>query len=84
MNPDYDFSKDNFPHMSFRNINLSGVECRVMRISFTGELCYEINNPSAYANQLWEICISKGRNLILLPMAQKLCMFCGLKKVLSL
>ena len=51
-------------HMSFKNINLCGVECRVMRISFTGELCYEINVPSGFAKYLWEICIEKGRSLI--------------------
>ena len=59
--------------MSFKNINLHGIECRVMRISFTGELCYEINAPSGYAKQLWDICIDKGQNLILLLMVQKLC-----------
>ena len=67
LNSDYDFSKENFSHMSFKNINLCGVECRVMRISFTGELCYEINVPSGYAKFLWEICIEKGREFNITP-----------------
>ena len=67
LNSDYDFSKENFSHMSFKNINLCGVECRVMRISFTGELCYEINVPSGYAKYLWEICIEKGQEFNITP-----------------
>ncbi len=67
LNADYDFSKENFSHMSFKNINLCGVECRVMRISFTGELCYEINVPSGYAKYLWEICIEKGQEFSITP-----------------
>ena len=67
LNSEYDFSKDNFPHMSFKNINLCGVDCRVMRISFTGELCYEINVPSGYAKYLWDICIDKGNEFNITP-----------------
>ena len=67
LNSEYDFSKENFPHMSFKNINLSGFECRVMRISFTGELCYEINVPSGYAKQLWDICIEEGKEFNITP-----------------
>ena len=67
LNSDYDFSKENFSHMSFKNINLCGVECRVMRISFTGELCYEINVPSGFAKYLWEICIEKGQEFNITP-----------------
>ena len=67
LNSDYDFSKENFPHMSFNNINLCGVECRVMRISFTGELCYEINVPSGYAKYLWDVCIEKGQEFNITP-----------------
>ena len=36
--PEHDFSNKNFPHMSFKNIKLDKVTCRVMRISFTGEM----------------------------------------------
>ncbi len=67
INSDFDFSKNNFPHMSYKNINLCGIDCRVMRISFTGELCYEINVPSAYAKYLWDICIDKGKEYNITP-----------------
>jgi len=65
--PGYDFSKENFPHMSVKEINIFGVKCRVMRISFTGELCYEINVPAGFAKNLWEICIENGQEFNITP-----------------
>ena len=65
--PDFDFSKENFPHMSFKNININGIKCRDMRISFTGEMCYEIKVPSGYAKNLWEFCIDKGKEFNITP-----------------
>jgi sarcosine oxidase subunit alpha len=65
--PNHDFSKDNFPHMSFQNIEIDGVHCRVMRISFTGEMCYEINVPSSYAKALWQKCFNSGQEYNITP-----------------
>ncbi len=59
--PELDLSDENFPHMSFKNTKLDNVNCRVMRISFTGELSYEINIESKYGKSLWEKCISSGQ-----------------------
>ena len=60
--PDQDFSSEIFPHMSFKNLEIDKVSCRVMRISFTGEICYEINIPASYALSLWNKCIELGKN----------------------
>ncbi|MDC1047567.1 sarcosine oxidase subunit alpha family protein [Alphaproteobacteria bacterium] len=60
--PDQDFSSKIFPHMSFKNLEIDKVSCRVMRISFTGEICYEINIPASYALSLWNKCIELGKN----------------------
>ena len=38
--PDLDFSDESFPHMSFKNTKIGKINCRVMRISFTGEQSY--------------------------------------------
>ncbi len=65
--PEYDFSNKNFPHMSFKNIKLDKVTCRVMRISFTGEMCYEINVPSSYSRSLWEKCFDLGKEFNITP-----------------
>ncbi|PPR47343.1 MAG: Sarcosine oxidase subunit alpha [Alphaproteobacteria bacterium MarineAlpha5_Bin9] len=65
--PKEDFSNNNFPHMSFKEINVLGISCRIMRISFTGEKCYEINIPSNYAKNLWEICFDLGKEYNITP-----------------
>jgi len=65
--PKHDFSKENFPHMTFQNIEIDKINCRVMRISFTGEMCYEINVPSSYAKALWEKCYALGQEYNITP-----------------
>ena len=65
--PDQDFSSESFPHMSFKNLEIDKVSCRVMRISFTGEICYEINIPASYALSLWNKCIELGKDFNITP-----------------
>jgi len=55
--PSLDLSDESFPHMSFKNSKINNVNCRIMRISFTGEHSYEINVQSNYAKDVWERCI---------------------------
>jgi len=38
-----------------------------MRISFTGELSYEINIESKYGHSLWKMCIEAGKEFNLTP-----------------
>ena len=49
-----DLSGDAFPHMGFREGAICGVPMRLFRVSFTGELGFEINVPAAYGRALWE------------------------------
>ncbi len=49
-----DLSNDAFPHMSVREARVCGVAARLMRMSFTGELGYEINVGSAYGLDVWK------------------------------
>ncbi|HWS34620.1 MAG TPA: 2Fe-2S iron-sulfur cluster-binding protein [Actinoplanes sp.] len=41
--PDLDVSRDGFGFMTWRDTTVAGLEARVCRISFSGELAYEIN-----------------------------------------
>src|SRR6185437_1879495 len=43
-----------FPFMTMRESDVAGIPARLFRISFCGELCYEINVPSDYGLALWE------------------------------
>ncbi|MYZ50532.1 glycine cleavage T C-terminal barrel domain-containing protein, partial [Propylenella binzhouense] len=57
---DLDADPAGFPFMSWRAAHVGGVPVRVFRISFTGELSYEINIPASYGLWLWELLIEKG------------------------
>jgi len=65
--PDLDLTDDKFPHMSFKNAIIDKTRCRVMRISFTGELSYEINIRSNYGKSLWEKCFEAGKEYNITP-----------------
>ena len=65
--PHLDLSDENFPHMSFKNTKIDNINCRVMRISFTGELSYEINIQANYAKSVWEKCMELGKNFNITP-----------------
>ena len=38
-----------------------------MRISFTGELSYEINTPASYGEAIWQKCIEAGKEFNITP-----------------
>ncbi len=65
--PDLDLSDENFPHMSFKEVSIGKIKCRVMRISFTGEHSYEINVQANYGKSLWEQCMTAGKEFNITP-----------------
>ena len=65
--PSLDLSDESFPHMSFKNSKIDNVNCRIMRISFTGEHSYEINVQSNYAKDVWKKCIEAGKEFNITP-----------------
>ena len=48
------------PFMSFREAKVAGIDARVFRISFTGELSFEINVPGDQGLALWQAVMSAG------------------------
>ncbi|QFQ94988.1 sarcosine oxidase subunit alpha family protein [Streptomyces phaeolivaceus] len=66
--PDVDLSNEAFPFMSFRETTLaSGVPARICRISFSGELAYEINVSAWYGLAVWEEVYAIGRPYDITP-----------------
>jgi sarcosine oxidase subunit alpha len=65
--PDLDLDPEAFPHMSVREADVLGVPARVFRISFTGELGYEIQIPASYGLALWQACIAAGQKYGITP-----------------
>ncbi|MBK8738495.1 MAG: sarcosine oxidase subunit alpha family protein [Betaproteobacteria bacterium] len=59
--PDMDLSNAAFPFMTFREGEVAGLRARVFRISFSGELSYEVNVPSWHGLALWQAVIDAGK-----------------------
>ncbi|MEV0900840.1 2Fe-2S iron-sulfur cluster-binding protein [Actinoplanes sp. NPDC049802] len=58
--PDLDVSRDGFGFMTWRDATVAGLSARVCRISFSGELAYEINVSWWDAVTLWEALLAAG------------------------
>jgi sarcosine oxidase subunit alpha len=57
---DMDISSVAMPHMSLRTGRICGRKCRLFRVSFTGELGYEINVPALEAPAIWDALLAAG------------------------
>ncbi len=64
---DIDLDPEAFPHMSVREGHVRGVPARLFRISFTGELGYEIQIPASYGLPLWEEVLAAGAKYDITP-----------------
>ena len=64
---DIDFSAENFGFMEWRDGNITDVAARVFRISFTGELSYEVNVSANYGHHVWEKLIEAGAEFNITP-----------------
>lgn len=64
---DVDFANDSFPFMSFREGTIDGVFARIMRISFSGELSYEVNVPANSGRYVWERIMAAGEPYDITP-----------------
>ncbi|TWE01594.1 sarcosine oxidase subunit alpha [Pseudomonas sp. AG1028] len=64
---DIDLDKDAFPFMTWKEGKVAGVPARVFRISFTGELSYEVNVQADYALGVLEQIAEAGKKHGLTP-----------------
>lgn len=64
---DCDLSNENFSFMDWKQTTVAGVPARVFRISFTGELSYEINVQANYGLHVWEKLFEHGEKYNLTP-----------------
>ncbi|MDK1025116.1 MAG: sarcosine oxidase subunit alpha family protein [Gammaproteobacteria bacterium] len=61
---DIDFSAQALPHMSVATGTLLGVPARVQRVSYTGEMSFEINVPAIQSQRVIEALMNLGGNRI--------------------
>jgi sarcosine oxidase subunit alpha len=57
---DVDVSREAFPFMTFRDGHVAGVPARLARVSFSGELAYELHVPAWHGLEVWEAVMAAG------------------------
>ena len=62
-----DLSEQALPHMALIETTLGSVQCRIARVSFTGERSYEVSVPSGYAQSLWRRLLDLGETSGIMP-----------------
>jgi len=65
--PDINVSNDGLPFMGYVEASLFGVYARIFRISFSGELAYEVNVESDNGNFMWEKVMEIGKEFDIQP-----------------
>ena len=62
-----DVTNKAFPIISIREAPVCEIPARIIRMSFCGELCYEISVPADYGLQLWEALLKIGETDGIMP-----------------
>jgi methylglutamate dehydrogenase subunit C len=62
-----DLSNRAFPFMAAGAAAIGGIAGRVFRISFSGELAYEVAVPANHAEQVWKTLLEAGRPFGIVP-----------------
>ncbi len=65
--PDINVSNEGLPFMGYVEASLYGVYARIFRISFSGELAYEVNVESDNGNFMWEKVMEIGKEFEIQP-----------------
>ena len=64
---DIDLAGAALPHMAVAEGRVLGVPMLLFRVSFTGELGYEINVPAEHGRAVWEAVQRAGRDAVITP-----------------
>jgi sarcosine oxidase subunit alpha len=67
LKPTCDLGNTAFPHLGVRVAALLGAEARIYRVSYSGELGYEINVPAEKGPELWSTLLEEGRRFGIEP-----------------
>lgn len=64
---DEPLDEESFPFMSMKEFRVADMPARVFRISFTGDVAFEINVPARYGAALWNALMSAGEKYDICP-----------------
>ncbi|WP_375143825.1 sarcosine oxidase subunit alpha family protein [Acuticoccus sp. MNP-M23] len=62
-----DISAAAFPHMAVTECKVAGIAARLCRMSFTGELGFEVNVPARHGLALWDALMAAGAPFAITP-----------------
>lgn len=77
---DIDLAPAAFPHLHVRTGTLAGVPTRIVRVSFSGELGYEVSVPSRYGASLWRALEHAGQEFGVVPYGTEALLLLRLEK----
>jgi len=75
-----DVDKKSMPFMSAQYVDVGPAPCLIARLSFTGELGYEMYVPSAYARRLYDYLLELGDSLGIRPFGIRALVSLGMEK----
>ena len=61
------FANQAMPFMAWRDGLIGGIRCQVFRISFSGELAYEVAVPADYGHDMWQMLLAAGEDFGVMP-----------------
>ena len=67
LDPDFPIDNESLPFLGHRAGRLAGCPVRLFRISYSGELGYEVNLPAGLAGRFWKALRIAGQDLDLTP-----------------
>ena len=62
-----DLSNEGFPFMTSREITVGDIPCRALRVTYVGELGWELYAPSEFGAALWDTLVEAGEPHGILP-----------------
>ena len=65
--PGVDVSNESLPYMGVKDVAFGGTTVRLMRLSFSGELAYEVHCPANFVQSLWEHILQAAEPLGIRP-----------------
>lgn len=71
LDPDFDVSSESFPFMAMRQGTVGQLPARVFRVSWTGELSFEVNTAPRHALALWEKIMQAGERFGITPVGSE-------------
>ncbi len=60
-------SNDKLPYMSFAQAQIDGIDVRIFRVSFSGELGFEIHVPWKNTEEIWKTILAAGQKWDITP-----------------